>query len=125
LAANTRGIVGSLVIGFFALPRLGLHAALLVTSAAALLAAMVAWWRLDQTSTTALRVGLSATALLAWLALPQLLGTRLPQDYLAGPANWSPIARDAKPISPWCGVRARCSSRPIAGGKGKIDRHIR
>lgn len=88
LAANTAGgIVGSLAIGFIVLPRWGLQVSLLATTGLALLAAFVAWWRLDRNSTSVLRLTLTLASLGAWLALPSLLTTRIPQDYLAEPGH--------------------------------------
>jgi spermidine synthase len=84
-AVNTVGaIAGSLLVGFAALPRFGLHATLLSTTGLALAAAFVAWWRLDSSRLPA-RLAVTVACALAWIALPRLLGTRLPQDHLAAP----------------------------------------
>lgn len=86
VAVNTAGgIVGSLAVGFIALPRFGLQTTLLCTSACALVGALIAWWQLDRATPVPVRAALSAVAVLAWLLLPGALGTQIPRDYLAEP----------------------------------------
>ena len=85
-ALNTiGGIAGSLVIGFVALPRLGVQTSLLLTTGLAVASGCAAWWRLDRTARPATRAAAAFACALAWLALPPLLGTRIPQDLLAAP----------------------------------------
>jgi spermidine synthase len=83
-AANTLGgIAGALLIGFVTLPRLGLQTSLLVTTGVSVAAGCAAWWWLDRDAGTARRAIAVAVCVAAWLALPRLLATRIPQDLLA------------------------------------------
>ena len=85
-ALNTvGGIAGSLLIGFVALPRLGLQTSLLLTTGLAVASGGAAWWRLDRAVRPARRAVAALACATAWLALPPLLGTRIPQDLLAAP----------------------------------------
>ena len=85
-AVNTiGGIAGSLAIGFAALPRLGLQTSLLLTTGLAVASGGAAWWLLDRAGRPSTRVAGALACALAWLALPPLLGTRVPQDLLAAP----------------------------------------
>src|SRR5262249_15081487 len=76
------GIVGSLLIGLFVLPRFGLLASVYLTTGVALASGCAAWWFLDQQSARAWRLALIAACGVAWAALPRLAGARLPQDFL-------------------------------------------
>ena len=83
-AVNTvGGIVGSLLIGLLVLPRFGLHSSVYLTTGVALASGCAAWWFLDRQVGRAARLALIAVCVLAWAALPRLVGTRLPQDFLA------------------------------------------
>ena len=83
-ALNTLGgITGSLVAGFLLLPEVGLQASIRIVSAAGIAGAVVAWLWLDRRSPTALRGGLCAMAVLAWLVVPAALPTRVPLDFIA------------------------------------------
>jgi Flp pilus assembly protein TadD len=79
------GIAGALLIGFVTLPRLGLQTSLLVTTGVSVAAGCAAWWWLDRDAGTARRAIAIAVCVAAWLALPRLLATRIPQDLLAAP----------------------------------------
>jgi len=83
-AINTLGgIAGSLAIGFGVLPRLGLHAGLLLTSGIAVAAGIAAWGLLRDGLRPVPRVALVVAAAGLWLALPRALPTRLPVAFLA------------------------------------------
>ena len=83
-AVNTLGgIAGALCVGFLFLPLLGLQRSVLLTSGSALSAGFVAWWALDGRSRRASRLLAIAAGTAAWLAIPRLLPTRLPADFLA------------------------------------------
>jgi spermidine synthase len=83
-AFNTLGgIVGSLAIGFLALPRLGLHASLLVTTGASVATGIAAWMLLDRATALGVRLAVSAAGAALWIAVPSLERTRLPAAYLA------------------------------------------
>jgi spermidine synthase len=85
LALNTvGGIAGSLVTGWILLPRFGLQTSLLVTSGVSLACGVAAFLVLDATPRAR---SLAAGAVLVWLLLPAALGTRLPDDFLAGPGE--------------------------------------
>ena len=77
------GLAGSLLIGFGALPAFGLHATVLMTTAASVIGGLVAWWWIDQQFFWRTKVNLSVTACGLWLLLPLTSGTRLPADFLA------------------------------------------
>lgn len=87
-AVNTvGGIVGSLVMGFAALPLLGMQVCVLVTSALSLVGGFAAWLFLDRPAGRALRVTLIVGASLLWVGIPLRLGTKLPGDFLAPPGR--------------------------------------
>jgi spermidine synthase len=87
-ALNTLGgIGGALAAGFVLLPGLGLQRALLVTTGLSVAGAIVTWWVLDRRARPALRWGLTLAALAAWLAIPRLLPTAIPRDFLASRAT--------------------------------------
>jgi spermidine synthase len=83
-AFNTLGgIVGSLAVGFGALPHLGLHASALVTTGLSLAAGFAAWLLLAGPRAWPLRAGAVVACAALWLAIPRITGTHLPADYLA------------------------------------------
>lgn len=87
-ALNTLGgIAGSLAAGFLLLPRAGLQASLLGVNALGLAAALAALLALERALPRTMRLAVAAVALLAWLAVPAALRTRLPQDYLRTPGS--------------------------------------
>lgn len=84
-ALNTLGgIAGSLAIGFFVLPGLGIAAAARSVTGLGLASGLAAWLLLAEGGPrrrlALAAIGLAAVA--AWAALPGLLGARLPADYL-------------------------------------------
>jgi spermidine synthase len=82
-AINTvGGIVGSLAVGFMWIPLLGLHDSLLVSTAISLSIGAAAWLLLERTVRLSVKIAMVVSALLVWLAIPSLLVTRLPQDFL-------------------------------------------
>jgi spermidine synthase len=82
-AVNTAGgIAGSLATALVALPRLGLEATTLVLTGLNVAAGLLALWTL-QAGLRRTRAVLAAAGVLAWLLVPQVSGTRIPQDFLA------------------------------------------
>jgi len=77
------GVVGSLLIGFGALPAFGLYATVLTTTAASVIGALIAWWWIDQRLPWRTKTSLSAIACGLWLLVPLASRTQLPADYLA------------------------------------------
>lgn len=87
-AINTSGgLAGSLVVGFGALPVFGLHATLLLTTAASILGGMVAWWCIDRQLSRRTKINLSLISCGLWLLVPLVSNTRLPADFLAAPGK--------------------------------------
>jgi spermidine synthase len=85
-AANTLGgIAGALLVGFVSLPRLGLQNSLLVTTGVSVAAGCATWWWLERSARVGRRAIAIAVCVGAWLALPRLLATHIPQDLLAAP----------------------------------------
>jgi spermidine synthase len=85
LALNTLGgIAGSLLVGWVLLPRVGLFASLLTVSGTSLACGVAACVALERSRAAR---ALAAVALAVWLALPFATGTRLPDDFLAGPGE--------------------------------------
>lgn len=83
-AVNTAGgIAGSLLVGLVALPALGLHDSIILTTGLAVAAGVVAWSALGRGPERLRRIPASGVAVAAWLAVPQVLATRLPHDFLA------------------------------------------
>ncbi|MGE4605172.1 MAG: fused MFS/spermidine synthase [Myxococcota bacterium] len=84
LAANTLGgVVGSLAVGFAALPVLGLQSALRITTGASLAVGAIAWFAIDRQPRVNWRLAAFAGAAALWLGLPTILKTQIPADYLA------------------------------------------
>ena len=82
-ALNTSGgIFGSLAVGFICLPNAGLQRSLLLTTGLGILIGSSAWLFLERGATLRMRSALIAFALIAWLVIPQVTGTRLPADFL-------------------------------------------
>jgi spermidine synthase len=83
-ALNTLGgIAGSLVLGFGVLPAFGLETGLLLTSGTAVAAGVAAWWSLRERTSSSVRGALTIVAIGLWLAVPRILDTRVPADFLA------------------------------------------
>ncbi|MCE9529392.1 MAG: fused MFS/spermidine synthase, partial [Planctomycetales bacterium] len=84
VAFNTLGgILGSLTVGFVALPLFGLEASLLLLTGISLAIGIGTWIGLDRQTSLAIRAGLVAVSLLAWLAIAFFSGVKLPQDLLS------------------------------------------
>jgi len=79
------GVAGSLLIGFGAIPFFGLHATVLMTTAASVISALIAWWWTDQHLPHRTKANLSVITCGLWLLVPLLSQTQLPADYLAPP----------------------------------------
>jgi spermidine synthase len=81
-AINTLGgVSGSLAFGFWGLPELGLQPSLVLASGVAVASGIAAWWFLRGGRRT-LVAALSMGAIAIWLALPRILPTRIPGDFL-------------------------------------------
>ncbi len=84
VAFNTvGGILGSLTVGFVALPLLGLEASLLLLTGISLGIGIAAWIGLDRQSSLTVRAGLVAISLTAWLTIAIFSSAKIPQDLLA------------------------------------------
>ena len=82
-AVNTLGgIAGALAIGFVGLPFFGLESSLLFITGTSLAVGFAAWLWLDRTSALAVKAAFIGLFSCAWLAVPYLLPTRLPADFL-------------------------------------------
>jgi spermidine synthase len=77
------GIVGSLLVGFVALPGLGLQVTLFLITGLSLLLGIVTWWKLELGVSRLVRSVGTLGGVLAWLAIPWFCQTKLPQDFLA------------------------------------------
>lgn len=83
-ALNTvGGLAGSIVVGFVALPKLGLHSTVLVTTAASIAAGLGAWWFVDEQLSRRAKANLTVIGCGLWLLIPLASSTRLPADFLA------------------------------------------
>jgi spermidine synthase len=84
-ALNTLGgIVGSLVVGFFILPELGLAAGVKIITGVGLVTGVAALLLLEPGSGRSrnLRLGLAAGGVALWVGIPLLTGTSLPASFL-------------------------------------------
>lgn len=82
-ALNTLGgVLGSLLIGFACLPFWGLEKSLLLVTGVSLTTGCVAWVALDRAGSLLFRSAAVGLAVLVWLAIPRLWGTRVPADFL-------------------------------------------
>ena len=80
VALNTLGgIIGSLLVGFIFLPNTGMALTLKWTTGVGLLAGVGSWMLLD---TSTLRLWLVIGSAFCWLAIPYVMPTDLPRDYL-------------------------------------------
>lgn len=85
-ALNTLGgIAGSLLVGFVALPSLGLERSLYLLTALGLASGFVAWFGLERPRARAGRLVAAVIAVAAAVAIPLLARTRVPDDFLARP----------------------------------------
>ena len=76
-ALNTLGgVLGSLLIGFACLPFWGLEKSLLLVTGVSLTTGCVAWIALDRAGSLLFRSAAVGLAVLVWLAIPRLWGTR-------------------------------------------------
>ena len=84
LAVNTLGgIAGSLVAGFALLPRAGLQATALATSAASVAIGVLACLVLARSVSMVVRCCIAVAGIAAWSLVPLVSDTRLPDDFLA------------------------------------------
>lgn len=77
------GICGALALGFIVLPLAGLQKAIWLTTGMSLLIGFIAWGWLERVTDVWLRIMLIVVSTLAWLAIPWVMETRLPEDFLA------------------------------------------
>ena len=84
-AVNTLGgIGGSLLVALLGLPWLGLAIIARLLSGISVAVGGAAWLMLGSKRPARISIALAAACLATWLAIPPLMGTRLPADYLAG-----------------------------------------
>jgi spermidine synthase len=76
------GIAGSLAMGFVALPRLGLHASVLLVTGTSLAVGVAACLLGTPPAERRRGAAVALAAGLAWVVVPRLLATRLPEDFL-------------------------------------------
>lgn len=81
------GILGALALGFIVLPLAGLQNAIWMMTGISLLIGFIAWGWLERVAVLWLRIMLIVTSALAWLAIPWVMETRLPGDFLADRGN--------------------------------------
>ena len=82
-ALNTLGgVLGSLLIGFACLPFWGLEKSLLLVTGVSLATGCIAWVALGRAGSLLVRSAAVGLAVLVWLAIPRLWGTRVPADFL-------------------------------------------
>ena len=87
-ALNTLGgIAGSLAIGFFALPQLGLQMSLLALTGLSMVIGSVAWIGLSPRDQRHRHLAASSAFVVTWLAIYVLVPTRIPADFLASPSE--------------------------------------
>ncbi len=78
------GIIGSLLVGFFLLPWLGMQLTLYFMTGISLALGIAAWWLLMRpTGAWWPRLTASVLGVAAWLTIPLILQTELPRDFLA------------------------------------------
>lgn len=95
VALNTLGgIAGSFAVGFAGLPLLGMQATLFALTATSLAIGCGAWFFIDDAPRRGRRaeLALAAVAVIAWIAIPRALATRLPHDHLSGDARLVDVA---------------------------------
>src|SRR6185436_18250361 len=81
-ALNTiGGIAGAIGIGFLGLPRCGMAISAQALAGIGVLAAVIAWLALGRTALLR-RAAAAALAVVAWVAIPRVLDTRIPADLL-------------------------------------------
>jgi len=83
-AINTMGgIAGSLAVGFLILPMMGLHKGILLTTGMSLLIGFSTLLMLEHAVRYFVKHIIVFISLMAWVGVPLLFGTRLPEDFLA------------------------------------------
>ena len=75
------GIVGSLAVGFFGIPLVGLAGTLTIVTGVGVAAGLAAWLRLSR-GALPVRATVSAVAVALWIAVPRVTHTRVPADFL-------------------------------------------
>ena len=81
------GIAGSLAVSFVGVPWLGVAACAHILTALGILAGAIAWLALGVPERRPANAAAVVVATMAWAALPLVLDTRLPDDYLAAPGE--------------------------------------
>jgi len=85
MALNTfGGIFGALLIGFVAIPVIGLYGSVLFITGLSVFGGLIAWIFLADEISKSLRAAMVVLSLLLFVGIPMLTQTKLPQDYLAG-----------------------------------------
>jgi spermidine synthase len=83
-AINTvGGITGSLIIGFFLLPILGLQKSIMIITSISLLIGFTSWFFLEPSRPSISRYMIVLIISMAWLGIPYITKTKLPEDFLA------------------------------------------
>ncbi len=77
------GIVGSLVTGFILLPELGIHQSLLSVTGLSVGLGIATLWILNRTPQRIWQSTITVVIIAAWMAIPWLYRTQLPQTYLS------------------------------------------
>lgn len=82
-AVNTfGGVVGSFIVGFGTLHVIGLHATVLMTTAASVLIGLIAWWSVDTHLSMRTKWSLSAITIGVWVLICLTGSSRIPSDFL-------------------------------------------
>ncbi len=77
------GIAGSLIVGFFLLPILGLQKSIMIITAISLLIGFISWLFLESSRPPISRYMIIILISMSWWAIPFVTGTKLPEDFLA------------------------------------------
>lgn len=87
-ALNTLGgILGSLLIGFFGLPFIGIQTCMFFLTLVSLTIGFVAWIRLSRALSTYIRILAVICSCLLWAIIPVVWKAHIPADYLADGKN--------------------------------------
>jgi spermidine synthase len=84
MAINTvGGIAGSLIVGFFLLPILGLQKSIMIITAISLLIGFISWLFLESSRLPISRYMIIIIISMVWWGIPFVTKTKLPEDFLA------------------------------------------